>query len=93
MYEFASRDGEVVTQFHPISDPPPLGKRIVIGGKVFRRVVSASQQVVKPFKPYVAYSKPGGLPGCRVDPRSGRSIIETASQERAVAKSRGEEWS
>ena len=91
-YEFKAKDGEVIDRQYPMSEAPELGTKIKVEGKVFVRMISTDIEVVEEFIPYVARSKPKGLPGCRVDKKSGHSVIENKKQEREIARVRGEVW-
>ena len=93
LYEFVSEDGDYIERLYPMSKVPSLGTKITVDGTVYRRCISVGRtQVRKEFKPYVCVSKPKGLPGCKTDPKTGRSIIETRKQEIEIGKRRGEEW-
>ena len=83
-------DGKIIEQFfHSMKSAPGA---IWKGSRRFVRcIVPSRTQSISSFRPYVAYSKPRGLPGCKQRP-DGRSVIETRAQEREVAKARGEEW-
>ena len=93
IYEFQSDDGEVIERMFSMANAPDLGKKIVVKGKTYKRVLSGAIELIREFKPYVCYSKPKGLPGCRTDTKTGRSVIESKSQEREIARARGEtDW-
>lgn len=92
VYEFIDEStDERVELFMPMSEAPSFGTVIEHEGRQLRRIHS-DQQVREEFEPYVAYSKPPGLPGCPIDKKSGRSVITSRKQEREVAKRRGEVW-
>lgn len=91
VYEFIDSDGEVHEKYYPMSEAPDLGELVNIDGVMCKRIISCGQ-ACKDFKPYVAYSKPKGLPGCPVDPKTGHSVITSRAEERRIAKLRGEQW-
>lgn len=43
LYEFRAADGEVISRSYPMAEAPELGKTVTVGGKRFKRVMSAPQ--------------------------------------------------
>jgi len=83
-----------------MADAPDLGVERTVNGKVYRRILSLevvkSIQMNTEFKPYESVSAPRGLdkidPSIKVNPKTGRPIIENRKQEREVGKKTGKEW-
>jgi len=94
LYEFIDTDsGKLVELEFRMMDAPSIGDTIRRDGRNLRRLVpSLSPEIRREFKPYVAISKPKGMPGCPVDKKTGRSVITSREMERNVARQRGEEW-
>lgn len=90
IYEFQSDDGEKIEKFYLVAKAPNVGKTIKHKGKKYVRIMSLDTQIEKGFKPYVSYTlAKGQWPDLKLDPKTGRSIIETRQQEKNLARHAG----
>lgn len=97
LYEFKARDGSTVHRHYAMRSAPPLGTVIRVGGKRYRRVLSAEgvPQPVANFEPYVNIAAPRNVPGlpCVQDGKDkGRVIIRNRTDEQNLAKATGMVW-
>jgi hypothetical protein len=88
LYEFIDDQGNRIERYE--RKMPRLGKKIVVNGKVFTRIVSSGIQGVGDIKPFVSYSMPKGMPGRKTD-KNGRTVYETRRAMYEDAKKMGME--
>lgn len=90
LYEYMDKNtGKVVEKMFRMGKAP---SKIRLGSTVYTRIISSGIQADVGFKPYITVAGPKGIPGCQVDAKTGRSVIETKAQEKEFAKKTGQEW-
>lgn len=96
MYQFRSDDGDIIERNYPMAEAPDLGFAVVEKGKTYKRILSVDIQIEKEFKPYESIACTRGVEkfdsSIKVNKKTGRPIISSRAQEKAVAKQLGLEW-
>ena len=87
-YEFQAEDGEIVEVQASMNSPMSTRMKITRKGKVFLRVLAGNIQATPEFKEYESFTVPKGMPGCPVNPKTGRTIITSRAEEKRVAEQR-----
>lgn len=87
LYEFRSKDGNVIETFYHSDDAPDLGRWVTVDGKRYQRIISAPQ--VPSHKATPSYSAPKFAPGAEYYGRDGTPYYKTTEQARQSAKALG----
>lgn len=101
LYEFQEVGGtQVIERDYRMKDAPELGTVILVDGKAFQRILSASSQIDAGVRqivggyPYLSYQLPRETPGCEKVDRPGhhshgRPIIRSRQHEREIGAALG----
>jgi len=85
-YVFQAEDGEVFEKEASMKSKWATRTQVTRKGKVFTRVISGGIIAGEAFKEYESMTVPKGMPGCPVNPKTGRTIITSRAEEKRIAE-------